>query len=177
VIAGLTATAALGGAIAFGLGAGAQDTEDDPLCAPEAAAAEVAESWNPGLRAALSERYRANGVVDVEGIVASMVAQLDRRVEEWEVLHAESCEPAAAPRGGKAGERLARAGLRTARLACLDLRIAEIDGLDELLLGGDRELEVCQQFLREPRRSRLWLGWDLGGPSPRGFASRRPRGW
>ncbi len=152
MLAGLTATAALGGALAFGLGAGAQNAVD-PLCSPEAAAAEVAESWNPELRAALDERYKELEVVDGGRIVASMARELDRRVEEWEVLHAELCETldsSGAMESAEEGERLARAGVRTARLACLDLRLAEIDGLVELLLNGDRELlALGPRFLDE----------------------------
>ncbi len=175
MIATLTATAALAGAIAFGLGSGAVDAEER-LCSPESAAAEVAESWNPRLRAALSERYREGEVVDGGRIVASMAAQLDRRVEEWEVLHAELCEPSPAQESVAEGDRLARAGLRTARLACLDLRLAEIDGLVELLLGGDRELlALGPRFLDELRdidHCRRQDFADVEAPLPEDGAAR-----
>lgn len=131
----------------------------DPACDHERVSAQLEHTWGDGPRAELRARYASSMPSDAERVVADIEVQLDQRIDHWRALHREFCslpadleiEGDGTRKSGQAEEKI-EVRRRAERLACLDLRLAEVDGLVELLLRGDPALlSLAPRFLHELR--------------------------
>jgi eukaryotic-like serine/threonine-protein kinase len=92
--------------------------------------AAMADAWTDETRASLRAGMRATGAPRAEAAVAAVESTIDARVEEWHGVREQVCD-AMGDDGGLAS---------TAKVACLDAIVVEVDELAQLLAAADRDV-------------------------------------